>query len=479
LRRTYLLLSCGMLLTCAVTCNAQFPHKKKVDKSTSADNTAEPDKVLYERALEDIKHGRQEIGRLNLQTLINTYPDSEYLAKAKLGIADSYYKEGGTANTTQAIQAYKDFIVFFPFMPEAPYAQLQVANAHYRQMEKPDRDRTEARAAEDEYQTFLQKYPNDPLADKAQQHLRDVQEVLAEGDYRIAYYYYVKGDKRAAGSRLTAVITRYPLYSKSDHALWMLADLYETSEKQDIASKYYAQIVRDYPKSELIGDAKYKLKAFGVPIPQPDPNALAWMTADQNAPRPKTPLIKRPLDFFNGHPTEELYSSAKVGTPTMTQEGEATGTETLHGGGPGAQLTAGNGPVSSGRSVVETVAVGSDSGAEHGASVPEATSTDAPAPAEAAPAADAAKPVASSESSSSSTTSGTAPGTPTGGAAMVANGDAAAASDKPVPIATDGGAPAADAAASTDSAKAGDAAATDGKESTSKKKKGLKKLIPW
>src|SRR5271170_8238969 len=146
-----------MLLTCAVTCNAQFPHKKKVDKSTSADNDAEPSKVLYERALEDIKHGRQEIGRLNLQTLINTYPDSEYLAKAKLGIADSYYKEGGTANTAQAIQAYKDFIVFFPFLPEAPYAQLQVANAHYREMAKPDRDRTEAKEAEDEFQTFLQK----------------------------------------------------------------------------------------------------------------------------------------------------------------------------------------------------------------------------------------------------------------------------------------------------------------------------------
>jgi len=64
---------------------------------------------------------------LNLQTLINTYPDSEYLAKAKLAIADSFYKEGGKANMTQAIQAYKDFGIFFPFMKEAAYAQLQVA----------------------------------------------------------------------------------------------------------------------------------------------------------------------------------------------------------------------------------------------------------------------------------------------------------------------------------------------------------------
>src|ERR1700691_4607273 len=108
---------CGLFLLNATQADGQIFHKKKkVNKATTADNSAEPDKVLYDRALDDIKHGRHEVGRLNLQTLINTYPDSDYLAKAKLAIADSYFKEGGTANMTQAIQAYKDFIVFFPFL---------------------------------------------------------------------------------------------------------------------------------------------------------------------------------------------------------------------------------------------------------------------------------------------------------------------------------------------------------------------------
>src|SRR5437867_4769160 len=192
----------GLFLLSATRCDAQILHKKKrVNKSTSAENTAEPDKILYDKAMDDIKKGRHEVGRLNLQTLINTYPDSEYLAKAKLAIADSYYKEGGSANLTQAVAGYKDFIVFFPFLPEAPYAQIQVAMTHYKQMEKPDRDRTEAKAAEEEFQTFLAKYPKDPLVPKAEQHLRDVQEVLAEGDVRIGYYYYVKGDRRAAAGR--------------------------------------------------------------------------------------------------------------------------------------------------------------------------------------------------------------------------------------------------------------------------------------
>src|SRR2546423_150047 len=178
----------GLLLLSATRSDAQvFRKKKKVNKSTRAENPAEPDKILYDKAIDDVKHGRHEVGRLNLQTLINTYPDSDYLAKAKLAIADSFYKEGGTANLTQAVQAYKDFDIFFPMLPEAAYAQLQVAMTHYKQMEKPDRDRTHARAAEEEFQTFLSKYPSDPLAPKAEQRLREVQELLAEGDFRIGY----------------------------------------------------------------------------------------------------------------------------------------------------------------------------------------------------------------------------------------------------------------------------------------------------
>jgi len=200
LRRLVLLLLCIIVLVDASQCSAQiiFHKKKKVNKSTDASNTVEPDKQLYDKAMDDIKHGKHETGRLGLQTLINTYPDSEYLAKAKLAIADSYFKEGGTANITQAIAGYKDFIVFFPFLPEAAYAQMQVAMANYNEMAKPDRDNTHAKAAEEEFQTFLQKYPKDPLAPQAEQRLREVQEVLAEGQYRIAYYYYLKGDRRAA-----------------------------------------------------------------------------------------------------------------------------------------------------------------------------------------------------------------------------------------------------------------------------------------
>src|SRR5258708_6375183 len=333
------------LLLIAGSSDAQILHKKKkkVNKSTSADNTAEPDKVLYNRAIEDIRRGRQEVGRLGLQTLINTYPDSEYLAKAKLSIADSYYKEAGTANMAQAIQGYKDFILFFPFLPEAAYAQLQVANAHYQQMAKPDRDRSEAKAAEDEYQTFLAKYPKDPLAPKAEQRLRDVQEIIAEGDYRIGYFYYVKGDKRAAAARLTSIAKRYPLYSRSDKVQWMLGDIFEKSEHKEVASIYYRNILKNYPLSEFAATAKNKLVEFKVPVPQADPKAMERRTPEQNTPRQRDGIVRKPLSLVRTAPHGEIIASAKSGAPNLEPEADTTAATDILSGGGESQLGGGGG----------------------------------------------------------------------------------------------------------------------------------------
>jgi outer membrane protein assembly factor BamD len=457
----------GLFLFTAVRCDAQIFHKKKkINKSTSADNTAEPDKILYDKALEDIKHGRHEVGRLNMQTLINTYPDSEYLAKAKLAIADSFYKEGGKANMTQAIQAYKDFIVFFPFMQEAAYAQLQVAMAHYRQMEKPDRDRTESRAAEDEFQIYLQKYPNDPLEGKAEQHLREVQEVLAEGDFRIGYYYFVKGDKKAAESRLRTVTSRYPLYSKADRALWMLGNIWEGTEKKEFAANYYAQIVRNYPLSPLVPDAKSRLQAMKAPIPQPDPKAVAWMTAEQNTPRPHTSLIKKPMVFFKTGPGQEIQVASRTGKPPLEPESDSSaGTDILTGGdqtrkpGAGSAIVAtvaagGGGGTTGTGGTAENVAAATDGSAAGSGEQPDPNAPAAPA--------DPNKPAAASETAAGS---GTAPA---GAADATPKTDAAAGAGQTA----DG--------AKTDAAPAQNGDNKDAKkESTSKKKKGLRKIVPW
>jgi outer membrane protein assembly factor BamD len=329
--------------------------KKKV--APIAGTSAEPDKVLFSKAMEDFKHGKYTVGRLGLQTLINTYPDSEYLAKAKLGIGDSYYKEGGMAGLKQAIVEYKDFITFFPFLDEAAYAQMQVAMGHYRQMEKPDRDHAEVVQAEAEFQTFLEKYPNSPLVPQAEQRLREIQEVLAEGNFRVASFYYIRNAYKAAGARLIELTNRYPLYSEAPKANWMLGQIYEKTEHNELAAKYYVRIVKDYPLSRMADDAKAKLTKFGVPVPQPDPTAIARMQKEEEAARNRPNILRRSMGVLKSGP--DVSTSAHTGPPTMTPASE-TGDETLGFGGPPTfGMTGGFGPGNS--ATVETVTPGTSS----------------------------------------------------------------------------------------------------------------------
>ncbi len=340
---------------------------KDMSAKMPAPGSAEPDKILYDRALNDYEHSRYTEARLSLQTLINSYPDSEYLAKAKLAVADSYYKEGGVEGLTQAVAEYKDFITFFPFLDEAAYAQMQVGMAHYRMMEKPDRDDTQAQLAEEEFQTFLLKYPKSPLAPEAEQRLREVQEILAQADFDVAHFYYVKGDYRASAARLIEVAGRYPLFSQSDHALWMLGDIYRRAARgskneqervrwRTLSDLEYAKLLKGYPLSPLAADAKRQLSEDGVPIPSPDPQALARAEYDEKFDRDHPGMLQRAMGLVKGAP--DVSAAAHTGEPDLNPPGEMNNAQDeLQAGTTTSTVTAGSsGESSSGQSAsVETI----------------------------------------------------------------------------------------------------------------------------
>src|ERR1700753_1837984 len=207
-------------------------RKEKSMKPAEKPDQKLPDKVLYDKAIDATKRGHYDVARLDLQTLLNTYPDSQYQMKAKLAIADSWYKEGGTAALTQAEQEYKDFIPLFPNAPEAAEAQMRVGDIYFRQMDKPDRDYSKATHAEEEYRLMLQQFPESTLVPQAKQRLREVQEVMATRESGIAAFYAVHSNNYpAAIARYQTVVDTYPQYSHMDDVLIGLGDAYETEAK--------------------------------------------------------------------------------------------------------------------------------------------------------------------------------------------------------------------------------------------------------
>jgi outer membrane protein assembly factor BamD len=299
-----------------------FHRHRHADLATAVNPGDQPDKILYEKATNEVAHGRYDVGRLTLQALINTYPDSEYLAKAKLAIADSFYNEGGVSGLTQSEAEYKDFITFFPTAPEAPQAQYRVGMAHFRLMAKADRDQTEARLAEAELKEFLLKYPENPLTVRVKARLRETQEVLAEGEFETASFYQMRGGYRAARGRFREIVEKYPNFSRGDEALYGLGQTLERLKTPKEAVPYYSRLVRDFPLSPRVADAKGRLLAMGEPVPKPTKATLARAQADAARLRSKSLFAKLTTAMASGPDT-----SATLRGPVEIEGTPASGVE--------------------------------------------------------------------------------------------------------------------------------------------------------
>ncbi len=331
----------GLLLLLTVACT-----NKKVNNPLAKVGSKQPDKVLFDRAMDAMKHNKFDVARITLQTLINTYPDSEYIARAKLSVADSWYAEGGSTALAQAEAEYKDFRTFFPNMPEAAEAQLKIANIHYQQMEKPDRDYTHAVRAEDEYRQVILQYPdNQKMVELAKQRLLEVQEVIAEREFRVGRFYYLRQSYPAAIARLRSLMDKYPLYSKADEALYLLGQSYEgeiaivrarptcegkpprplgclmEGQKADTiqqfaknAAEAYGRILTRYPLMDRADDAKTRLRALHQPVPRPTKAAVAQNKAEEDS-RHQTGMVGHLMGNFKRHP--DVAQAAQVGDPTL------------------------------------------------------------------------------------------------------------------------------------------------------------------
>jgi outer membrane protein assembly factor BamD len=328
---------------------------KKVTNPLAKIDSKQPDVVLFDRGMDAMKHNHFDVARLDMQTLINTYPDSEYIARAKLALADSWYAEGGTAGLAQAEQEYTDFKTFFPNMPEAAEAQLKIANIHFSQMEKPDRDFTHAVRAEQEYRAVILQYPDNPkMVAEARTKLLEVQEVIAEREFRVGRFYYLRQTFPAAIARLQSLVNRYPLYSKADETLYLLGQSYEGEiaaldrmgeterklveegkvkeaqlKRDDLdrerlmtdftnnAAAAYKQILTRYPVMERSDDAKARLLALHQEVPRPTKAMLAQNKAEEAARHEKS-LLSDVTGILSKRP--DVSAATTVGNPTLQEQ---------------------------------------------------------------------------------------------------------------------------------------------------------------
>jgi outer membrane protein assembly factor BamD len=318
--------------------------EKKLDPLLTKDLQL-PDKQLYDKAVAQAKSGHFDIARLDLQTLLNTYPDSQYQMRAKLAVADSWYQEGGTAALAQAEQEYSDFITFFPNVPEAAEAQMRIGDIYFKQMDVPDRDYTKGTHAEEAYRTMLKQYPDAPkeITAQAKQKLREVQELMATREAELGAFYATHNNWPASIARYQTVVDTYPQYSHMDDTLIGIGDAYEAEAKivraqavcppkptapcftegaraklleeyDGKAADEYRKVVLEHSAAPHVEDAKERLAAMNLPIPQPTPEQVAASEALEGS-RAQYDLRKRLELIFLRRP--DTVTAAQIGDPPL------------------------------------------------------------------------------------------------------------------------------------------------------------------
>lgn len=244
----------ALCLICLIVC-AQCKKKR----AELAPDVASSDEALFKLGEQELKKD-EEKARLYLRQVIDSFPKSFFAQRAKLLIADSYFKRGDEGNLILAASEYREFIQLYPYSPSAPYCQYQIAMTSHKKVLSPGRDQTKTEQALAEFKKVITSYPLSDQAKDAQARIKDCEERLAEHNFGIGKHYNRVHAYKAATARLTEILTNYPDYSKMDQVYFYLADSYYRSNKPDEAIPFFTKMLTDYPKSKLASIAQKTLQ---------------------------------------------------------------------------------------------------------------------------------------------------------------------------------------------------------------------------
>jgi outer membrane assembly lipoprotein YfiO len=235
------------------------------------------DQVVFEAAQQAMEAGKYESARQYFRRVVDAFPQSQYQVRARIGLADTYMRQGGQANYILAVSAYREFLTLYPSAPEASYAQFQAAEAYFKQMNNPDRDQTATLQALEEFQRLLDVYPNSSQVEPARERIRECRQTLARSEFQVGYFYQrTRKAWRAAIGRYERVLRQYPDYENLDEVIFRLGEALAASARFNEAAPMLSRLKEEYPESRWVPRAEEILAEIPVmPVAAPEPTEQA------------------------------------------------------------------------------------------------------------------------------------------------------------------------------------------------------------
>jgi outer membrane assembly lipoprotein YfiO len=230
----------------------------------------QPDQYLAEQGSLALADQDWYEARLHFQQLLDSYPQSPLRPEAKLGMGDAFFAEDSPASYIQAINEYREFLTFYPSNPRAAYAQYRIGMANYNQMRRAERDQSKTEDAIEEFEIFVERYPNSELMPEVRTKLRDARDRLSESQYLVGYFYFRQQWYPGAIIRFRDVLERDPEFTGRDAIYFYLAEALYQIQRGAEALPYYERLIAEFEQSEYLGTAWERVRELKADETQPN-----------------------------------------------------------------------------------------------------------------------------------------------------------------------------------------------------------------
>jgi outer membrane protein assembly factor BamD len=213
----------------------------------------------YDQGQGQLARGRYGKAEEAFSRLLEQHPQDRRRPDALLGLAATLYAD---KRYEEAKFQYRRFLELYPANPEAAKAQFNVAMSAFQRMKAIDRDQSVTQEALQEFQRLVQSYPRSPFVEEAQEKIAVCRERLAAYELYVGRFYYKQHAYPAAIGRFAGLLRVYPEVSFADEVLFLLGDAYVRDSNPQEASRVFDELVKRYPQSRYTNQARARLAAL-------------------------------------------------------------------------------------------------------------------------------------------------------------------------------------------------------------------------
>ncbi len=223
--------------------------------------------LKYRKAIEYYEEGDYDRAIRLFSEVITIYRGTAKAEDINYYFAMAHYKQG---DYILASHYFKSFVTVFPRSKHAEEFTFLSAYCKYLQSPRYSLDQTVTREAIQEFQRFINRYPQSERVEKANRLIDELRLKLEKKRFEIARLYYDINDYRAAIRTFENLIYDFPGTDYEEKALFYIVKSYyefasmsipeRQPERYEKTIEAYNRLVRNYPETKFLNDADRMLK---------------------------------------------------------------------------------------------------------------------------------------------------------------------------------------------------------------------------